>query len=111
MLAVFAERGGDPDRAGKRDALDPLLWRAARDGEPSWEAPGLPAGRPGWHVECTAIALDRLGMAFDVQGGGTDLVFPHHEMSATQAVVLTGRAAVRPDLLAPGDGRPATARR
>jgi len=90
MLEVYAERGGDPERAGKRDALDPLLWRSARDGEPSWEAPGLPAGRPGWHVECTAIALDRLGMAFDVQGGGTDLVFPHHEMSATQAVVLTG---------------------
>jgi L-cysteine:1D-myo-inositol 2-amino-2-deoxy-alpha-D-glucopyranoside ligase len=90
MLAVFADRGGDPDRAGKRDALDPLLWRAAREGEPSWVVEGLPAGRPGWHVECTAIALDHLGMAFDVQGGGTDLIFPHHEMSATQAVALTG---------------------
>jgi L-cysteine:1D-myo-inositol 2-amino-2-deoxy-alpha-D-glucopyranoside ligase len=90
MLSVFADRGGDPDRAGKRDALDPLLWRAAREGEPSWSAEGLPAGRPGWHVECTAIALRHLGMAFDVQGGGTDLVFPHHEMSATQAVALTG---------------------
>jgi len=90
MLEVYADRGGDPDRAGKRDRLDPLLWRAAREGEPSWSAPGLPDGRPGWHVECTAIALEHLGMAFDVQGGGTDLVFPHHEMSATQAVVLTG---------------------
>ncbi|MFC8500935.1 cysteine--1-D-myo-inosityl 2-amino-2-deoxy-alpha-D-glucopyranoside ligase [Pedococcus sp. NPDC057267] len=90
MLAVFAERGGDPDRAGKRDRLDPLLWRAARQGEPSWAAKGLPDGRPGWHIECTSIALDHLGMAFDVQGGGTDLVFPHHEMSATQATVLTG---------------------
>ena len=89
MLAVYAERGGDPDREGKRDALDPLLWRSARLGEPSWEVEGLPAGRPGWHIECTAIALDHLGMSFDVQGGGTDLVFPHHEMSATQAVVLT----------------------
>jgi L-cysteine:1D-myo-inositol 2-amino-2-deoxy-alpha-D-glucopyranoside ligase len=89
MLAVFADRGGDPQRPGKRDALDPLLWRAAREGEPSWEVDGLPAGRPGWHIECTAIALDHLGMAFDVQGGGTDLVFPHHEMSATQAVALT----------------------
>jgi len=89
MLEVYADRGGDPGRAGKRDALDPLLWRAARPGEPSWSAAGLPDGRPGWHVECTAIALDRLGMAFDVQGGGTDLVFPHHEMSATQAVVVT----------------------
>ena len=89
MLAVYAERGGDPDREGKRDALDPLLWRSARAGEPSWAVEGLPAGRPGWHVECTAIALEHLGMGFDVQGGGTDLVFPHHEMSATQAVVLT----------------------
>src|SRR5690606_31773149 len=51
MLAVYAERGGDPDRAGKRDRLDPLLWRAARPGEPSWPAEGLPDGRPGWHVE------------------------------------------------------------
>jgi len=89
MLAVFADRGGDPERPGKRDQLDPLLWRAARDGEPSWSVDGLPQGRPGWHIECTAIALDHLGMSFDVQGGGTDLVFPHHEMSATQAVVLT----------------------
>ncbi len=76
---------------GKRDRLDPLLWRAAREGEPSWSVDGLPDGRPGWHIECTAIALDHLGMAFDVQGGGTDLIFPHHEMSATQAVVLTDR--------------------
>jgi L-cysteine:1D-myo-inositol 2-amino-2-deoxy-alpha-D-glucopyranoside ligase len=91
MLAVFSDRGGDPDRPGKRDQLDPLLWRSAREGEPAWSVEGLPAGRPGWHVECTAIALEHLGMAFDVQGGGTDLVFPHHEMSATQAVVLTGK--------------------
>jgi L-cysteine:1D-myo-inositol 2-amino-2-deoxy-alpha-D-glucopyranoside ligase len=90
MMAVYADRGGDPQRAGKRDALDPLLWRAARDGEPHWSADGLPDGRPGWHIECTAIAIDHLGMAFDVQGGGTDLVFPHHEMSGTQAVALTG---------------------
>ncbi|KGN38702.1 cysteine--1-D-myo-inosityl 2-amino-2-deoxy-alpha-D-glucopyranoside ligase [Knoellia subterranea] len=85
MLAVFAERGGDPDRPGKRNALDPLLWRAARDGEPSWEFEGLPAGRPGWHVECTAIALDRLGVPMDVNGGGSDLIFPHHEMTVAQA--------------------------
>ncbi|MGG5257150.1 cysteine--1-D-myo-inosityl 2-amino-2-deoxy-alpha-D-glucopyranoside ligase [Phycicoccus avicenniae] len=90
MSAVFADRGGDPDRAGKRDPLDPLLWRAARDGEPSWEDALLGAGRPGWHVECTAIALNHLGHPFDVQGGGTDLVFPHHEMSAVQATALTG---------------------
>ncbi|HET8598733.1 MAG TPA: cysteine--1-D-myo-inosityl 2-amino-2-deoxy-alpha-D-glucopyranoside ligase [Segeticoccus sp.] len=90
MLEVFAERGGDPDRPGKRDPLDPLLWRAARTGEPRWNGGELGDGRPGWHIECTTIALDHLGMSFDVQGGGTDLVFPHHEMSAVQAVALTG---------------------
>jgi L-cysteine:1D-myo-inositol 2-amino-2-deoxy-alpha-D-glucopyranoside ligase len=89
MVALSAERGGDPERPGKRDPLDSLLWRAARPGEPSWDAP-FGAGRPGWHTECAAIALDRLGMGFDVQGGGSDLIFPHHEMSASQAQVATG---------------------
>ena len=90
MMAVFAERGGDPERAGKHDQLDPLLWRAAREGEPSWPGGELGEGRPGWHIECTTIALDYLGMTFDVQGGGTDLIFPHHEMSAIQACTITG---------------------
>src|SRR5665648_1108981 len=90
MMAVYAERGGDPERAGKRDQLDPLLWRAARAGEPSWPGGDLGDGRPGWHIECTTIALDYLGMTFDVQGGGTDLIFPHHEMSAVQACGITG---------------------
>jgi L-cysteine:1D-myo-inositol 2-amino-2-deoxy-alpha-D-glucopyranoside ligase len=89
MAALAAERGGDPERPGKRDPLDSLLWRAARPGEPAWDAP-FGAGRPGWHTECAAIALDRLGMGFDVQGGGTDLIYPHHEMSASQAQVATG---------------------
>jgi L-cysteine:1D-myo-inositol 2-amino-2-deoxy-alpha-D-glucopyranoside ligase len=89
MLRYFAERGGDPDRAGKRQPLDPVLWRGARPGEPSWDG-GLGPGRPGWHVECAAIALNRLGSTFDVQGGGSDLRFPHHEMSAAHAEVLTG---------------------
>lgn len=84
MLEVFPERGGDPDRPGKRDPLDCLVWRAERPGEPAWESPFGP-GRPGWHVECAAIAMNQLGMSFDVQGGGSDLVFPHHEMSATEA--------------------------
>lgn len=87
-LQLFAERGGDPARPGKRHPLDCLLWRSARPGEPRW-ASVVGEGRPGWHIECVAIALDHLGMGFDVQGGGNDLIFPHHEMSASQAQVLT----------------------
>jgi L-cysteine:1D-myo-inositol 2-amino-2-deoxy-alpha-D-glucopyranoside ligase len=90
MLAFFAERGGDPDRAGKRDPLDPLLWRGARDGEPAWPGGPLGPGRPGWHIECAVIALGVIGARIDVQGGGNDLVFPHHEMSAAHAEALTG---------------------
>jgi L-cysteine:1D-myo-inositol 2-amino-2-deoxy-alpha-D-glucopyranoside ligase len=89
MLGFFAERGGDPDRPGKRNRLDPLLWRGQRDGEPSWPGPHGTGGRPGWHIECATIALDTLGMGFDVQGGGSDLVFPHHEFSAVHAEALT----------------------
>lgn len=88
MDEVFADRGGDPDRPGKRHRFDPLLWRAQRPGEPSWDLAGLGPGRPGWHIECTAIAREYLGLPLDVQGGGRDLVFPHHEMSATQANAL-----------------------
>ncbi|UQX86639.1 cysteine--1-D-myo-inosityl 2-amino-2-deoxy-alpha-D-glucopyranoside ligase [Jatrophihabitans telluris] len=90
MLALFAERGGDPDRPGKRNPLDALLWRAKRDGEPFWDTSVGP-GRPGWHIECSVIARNRLGMAFDVQGGGSDLRFPHHEHSAAHAEALTGQ--------------------
>jgi L-cysteine:1D-myo-inositol 2-amino-2-deoxy-alpha-D-glucopyranoside ligase len=90
MLALFAERGGDPDRPGKKHPLDCLLWRVARQGEPAWDGGALGRGRPGWHIECTTIALEHLGMSFDVQGGGSDLVFPHHEMGAAEAHVLTG---------------------
>lgn len=89
MLSFFAERGGDPDRPGKRDPLDALLWRARRDGEPTWRAP-FGEGRPGWHVECSAIATNRLGERFDIQGGGSDLIFPHHEFSAAHAEAATG---------------------
>ncbi len=88
MAILSAERGGDPEREGKRHPLDPLLWRAARAGEPSWPSP-LGAGRPGWHVECAVIATDELGPAFTVQGGGTDLIFPHHEYTAAHATALT----------------------
>ena len=89
MAGLAAEHGGDPDRPGKKDPLDCLVWRAERPGEPSWESPFGP-GRPGWHVECSAMALDLIGDGFDVQGGGSDLVFPHHEMCASEAQVLTG---------------------
>ena len=94
MLPIFAERGGDPDREGKRDQLDPLLWRAARDDEPSWDSP-VGQGRPGWHIECAVIALDELGETVTVLGGGSDLVFPHHEFSAAHASALTGEPAAR----------------
>jgi L-cysteine:1D-myo-inositol 2-amino-2-deoxy-alpha-D-glucopyranoside ligase len=89
MMRLFAERGGDPDRPGKSDPLDALLWRVQRPGEPSWPSP-FGAGRPGWHVECSAIALRRIGFGFDVQGGGSDLIFPHHEFSAAHAECSTG---------------------
>lgn len=94
MLRIFPERGGDPDRAGKRDPLDCLLWQAERPGEPAWDTE-LGRGRPGWHIECAAIALHHLGTAFDVQGGGSDLVFPHHEMSAAEAEAATGEPFAR----------------
>ncbi|AWH95479.1 cysteine--1-D-myo-inosityl 2-amino-2-deoxy-alpha-D-glucopyranoside ligase [Dietzia psychralcaliphila] len=91
MAAAFAERGGDPDRPGKEHPLDALLWRVQRPGEPSWPSP-WGAGRPGWHIECSAIARNRLGMEFDIQGGGSDLAFPHHEFSAAHAEAATGRS-------------------
>ncbi len=90
MRRVFAENGGDPDRRGKRDPLDCLVWRLERPGEPSWES-RLGRGRPGWHIECTAIALTHLGPTIDVQGGGSDLVFPHHEMCAAEGYAATHR--------------------
>ena len=89
MLRLFGERGGDPDHAGKHNPLDSLLWRGHRFGEPYWDT-DLGRGRPGWHIECSVIALNRLGMSFDVQGGGSDLIFPHHEHSAAHAEALTG---------------------
>ncbi|MDO9396197.1 MAG: cysteine--1-D-myo-inosityl 2-amino-2-deoxy-alpha-D-glucopyranoside ligase, partial [Herbiconiux sp.] len=98
MSILFAERGGDSARAGKRDPLDPLLWRVERAGEPAWETPvsaTLSRGRPGWHIECSVIARGTLGDTFDVQGGGGDLVFPHHEFSAAHATALTGERFAR----------------
>ena len=95
MLTLFAERGGDPARTGKRDPLDPLLWRRERPGEPAWDGGELGTGRPGWHIECAVIARDGLGLPFDVQGGGVDLRFPHHEMSTSHARLLDAGQGAR----------------
>ncbi len=92
-IAIFKERGGDPDRAGKRHPLDNLLWQKARPSEPSWDS-SFGAGRPGWHIECVAIALGYLKRGLhhciSLQGGGQDLLFPHHYMSNYQAMALRG---------------------
>lgn len=90
MEELFPERGGDPERVGKRDALDPLLWRARRAGEPYWDGASLGEGRPGWHIECSVIARRHLPAPFTVQGGGSDLRFPHHEFSAAHATAADG---------------------
>jgi len=105
MAELSAQRGGDPDRPGKKDPLDVVVWRAERPGEPAWDSRfGL--GRPGWHVECAAIATEYLGTSFDVQAGGSDLVFPHHEMSASHARVALASGGVVP----PGAGPPRAGR-
>ena len=96
MLRIFSERGGDPDRVGKSDPLDCLVWMSQRPNEPGWPSP-FGVGRPGWHIECTAIAIKYLEPSpddeslIDIQGGGSDLIFPHHEMCASQAQVLSGK--------------------
>jgi len=94
-INIFAQRGGDPDRAGKKHPLDPLLWLGNKEGEPGWDSP-FGFGRPGWHVECTAIALEYLDreesdFVIDMQGGGDDLIFPHHFMSAAMIKAVTRR--------------------
>ena len=96
MLQIFSERGGDPARIGKKDPLDCLVWMSQRPNEPGWDSP-FSIGRPGWHIECTAIAIEYLkpsdsdSTLIDIQGGGSDLIFPHHEMCAAQAKVLSGK--------------------
>ena len=100
MLEIFAERGGDPQKPGKEDPLDALVWLSQRDGEPGWPSPFGP-GRPGWHIECCAIALHYLDpdsndeYAIDIQGGGSDLIFPHHEMSAAQSRSINNQRFAR----------------
>lgn len=96
MLEIFSQRGGDPMRVGKKDPLDALLWLAQRPNEPGWLSE-FGTGRPGWHIECCAIALNYLEIderaltSIDIQGGGSDLIFPHHEMSAAQSRVMNGK--------------------
>ena len=100
MLEIFAQRGGDPSRVGKRDPLDALLWLNQREGEPGWDSP-FGKGRPGWHIECSAIAMYYLDdgldnqYSIDIQGGGSDLIFPHHEMSAAQSKAISGKEFAR----------------
>lgn len=94
MLALAAERGGNPDDPNKRDPLDFVLWQPSEPDEPSWESLWGP-GRPGWHIECSALALRELGTTIDLHGGGGDLVFPHHECEAAQSEAATGEPFVR----------------
>ena len=99
-LEIFSQRGGDPQRVGKEDPLDALVWRIQRPGEPGWPSP-FGVGRPGWHIECSAIALHYLNpsphddYAIDIQGGGSDLIFPHHDMSAAQGLIATDQQFAR----------------
>jgi L-cysteine:1D-myo-inositol 2-amino-2-deoxy-alpha-D-glucopyranoside ligase len=99
-LKTFAERGGDPQREGKESPLDALVWLTSKPEQPTWPS-SFGNGRPGWHIECSAIALHylepdpRTEFSLDIQGGGSDLIFPHHEMSAAQSAVMTGKPFAR----------------
>ena len=94
-IRLFADRGGDPGRSGKRHPLDPLLWRESGSGEPSWDSP-QGKGRPGWHIECNAIShslvREQASATISLQGGGEDLKFPHHYMTALQEKARSGSA-------------------
>ena len=94
MLVLAAERGGHPEDPHKDDPLDFVLWQPSADGEPAWESLWGP-GRPGWHIECSALALRELGTTIDLHGGGSDLIFPHHECEAAQSEAATGEPFVR----------------
>jgi L-cysteine:1D-myo-inositol 2-amino-2-deoxy-alpha-D-glucopyranoside ligase len=94
MLALAGERGGDVDNPAKRDPLDFVLWQPSAPDEPSWDTLWGP-GRPGWHIECSALALRELGTTIDLHGGGADLIFPHHECERAQSEAATGEPFVR----------------
>jgi L-cysteine:1D-myo-inositol 2-amino-2-deoxy-alpha-D-glucopyranoside ligase len=91
MLPLANERGNVPDMPGKRDPLDFVLWQRSLADEPAWESPWGP-GRPGWHIECSAMAMAYLGTRFEIHGGGADLIFPHHESELAQSEGATGEA-------------------
>ena len=94
MLALARERGGDVDNPAKRHPLDFVLWQPSASDEPSWDTLWGP-GRPGWHIECSALALRELGTTIDLHGGGADLIFPHHESERAQSEAATGEPFVR----------------
>lgn len=94
MIEFARERGGDVDNPNKRDPLDFVLWHPSADDEPSWDAM-WGSGRPGWHIECSALALRELGETIDLHGGGSDLIFPHHECERAQSEAATGVPFVR----------------
>jgi L-cysteine:1D-myo-inositol 2-amino-2-deoxy-alpha-D-glucopyranoside ligase len=94
MLAYAAERGGNPDDPHKRHPLDFVLWQPSLADEPAWDTM-WGRGRPGWHIECSALALRELGTTIDLHGGGTDLIFPHHESERAQSEAATGEPFVR----------------
>jgi L-cysteine:1D-myo-inositol 2-amino-2-deoxy-alpha-D-glucopyranoside ligase len=94
MIELAAEQGGNPEDPRKRDSLDFVLWQPSLEDEPAWES-RWGAGRPGWHIECSALALRELGETLDVHGGGRDLAFPHHECEAAQSESVTGVPFVR----------------
>ena len=94
MVEFARERGGNPDDPNKRNPLDFVLWHPSADDEPSWDAM-WGAGRPGWHIECSALALRELGTTIDLHGGGSDLIFPHHECERAQSEAATGEPFVR----------------
>jgi L-cysteine:1D-myo-inositol 2-amino-2-deoxy-alpha-D-glucopyranoside ligase len=94
MLEYAKERGGNVDDPHKRHPLDFVLWQPALEDEPSWDSLWGP-GRPGWHIECSALALRELGTTIDLHGGGSDLIFPHHECESAQSEAATGEPFVR----------------
>lgn len=94
MIRLAKERGGNPDDPHKRNPLDFVLWQPSADDEPAWDAP-FGSGRPGWHIECSAMAQRELGATIDLHGGGTDLIFPHHECEMAQSEAVTGQPFVR----------------